>query len=95
MLKRLFGQNFSLSDSFFKEGKSIFFKGQLVLIGPGRGDAGREGGVEKPLHRYKAHKHWVFLIFNPLHKPLQGAAKPLQEVRASVPVAKTTEFLKS
>ena len=94
MLKRLFGQNFSLSDSFFKEGKSIFFKGQLCSWGleEGRGEG---GGVEKPLHRYKAHKHWVFLIFNPLHKPLQLATKPLQEVRVSVPVAKTTEFLKS
>jgi len=38
------------------------------------GSRKRGGGVKKPLHRYNAHKHWVELIFNPLH----GAIEALQ-----------------
>jgi len=36
---------------------------------PSGADWGGGGGRKKPLHRYKPHKHWVKLIFN----PLQGA----------------------
>jgi len=38
-------------------------------------EAGKGGGAEKPLQRYKPHKHWVELRSNPLHKPLQSATE--------------------
>ena len=34
-------------------------------------------GGGDPLHRYKPHKHWVALRFNPLQKPFQTVTQPV------------------
>jgi len=52
-------------------------------------EAGKGGGAEKPLHRYKPYKHWVKLMFNPLQgatllRPKHFGGQDLLSLTASV-----------